>query len=141
MDNSTPQKKPQPVRLISSRRKAKNSTSAGVTVFLVSYESKGNAEKAIHHFEVALEIASSFDWHDQLFRIYVSLAQLFSGKGRHDDLHAHAERAKSHAVNGPYNLALTSLLQAILWEEQHMFEEAKSEASHALESFENLGGD
>ena len=30
-------------------------------------------------------------------------------------------------------------MQAELWEEQHMFEEAKSEASHALELLEKLG--
>ena len=99
------------------------------------YRAKGNAEKAIHHFEIALEIASSYNWHDQLFRIHLSLTQLFSG----EDAHTHVERARSHAVNEPYNLALASLLQATLWEKQDMLEEAKSEASHALELFEKLG--
>ena len=103
------------------------------------YHSKGNTEKAIHHLEVALEIASSFNWHDQLFRIHFSLAQLFSGEGRLDDAHAHFEWAKSHAVNDPYNLAAASFMQAEVWEEQHMFEEAKPEASHALELLEKLG--
>ena len=103
------------------------------------YRAKGNAEKAIHHFEIALEIASSYNWHDQLFRIHLSLAQLFSGEGRLDDAHTHVERARSHAVNEPYNLALASLLQATLWEKQDMLEDAKSEASHALELFEKLG--
>ena len=103
------------------------------------YHSKNNAEKAVHHFEVALEIASSFTWREELFRIHFSLAYLSSEESRLDDAHAHVERAKPHAVNDPYLLAVTSFLQATLWEKQHMFEEAKSEASHALELFEKLG--
>ena len=102
------------------------------------YQSKNNAEKAIHHFEVAFEIASSFNWHEQLFLIHFSLAQLFSREGRLDNAHAHVERAKSHAVNDPYHLAAASFVQATLWEKQHMFEEAKSGASHALELLEKL---
>ena len=103
------------------------------------YHSKSNAEKAVHHFEVAVEIASSFNWHEQLLRIHLSLAELFSEEGRLDDAHAHFERAKPHAVNNPYLLAVASFMQAEVWEEQHMFEEAKFEASHALELLEKLG--
>ena len=103
------------------------------------YRFKGNVEKATHHLEVALEIASSFNWHEQLLRIHCSLANLFSEEGRLDDAHAHLERAKSHGVNNPYNLAGASFLQAILWEKQGMLEEAKSEALHALELLEKLG--
>ena len=29
--------------------------------------SKGEMDRAIVHFDIAFEIASSFDWHDQLF--------------------------------------------------------------------------
>ena len=103
------------------------------------YQSKDNAEKAIHHFEVALEIASSLNWHKQLFLIHFSLARLFSGEGRLDDAQTHVERGKPHAANNPYFLAVTSLMQATLWEEQHMLEGAKSEALHALGLFEKLG--
>jgi len=40
------------------------------------YRSKGEIEKAIHHFEVALGITSSFDWHDRLFWIHYKLVEL-----------------------------------------------------------------
>ena len=103
------------------------------------YRSKGNMEKAIYHFEVALGISSSLNWHIPLFWIHFSLAQLFSEEGRLDDAHAHVEHAKSHAVNNPYNLARASLLQARFWYRRHMFEEAESEALRALDVFEKLG--
>ena len=59
------------------------------------YCSKGGTEKAVDHLDAALGIASSFNWHDQLFWIHYSLAVLFSGEGRLDDAHTHVERAKS----------------------------------------------
>ena len=65
-----------------------------------TYQSKGNTEKGIHHLEVALEIASSFNWHDQLFRIHCSLAVLFSTEGRLCYAYAYLERAKSHIQSG-----------------------------------------
>ena len=103
------------------------------------YSSKGETEKAIHHFEVALGAASSLNWHDQLFLVHFSLAQLFSREARFDDARAHVESVKSYTVNDPYLLARASLLQAWFWEKQHMFEGAKSEALRALEAFEELG--
>ena len=42
------------------------------------YQFKGEMRKAIHHSEAALEIASPFDWHDQLFWTHYSLAGQFS---------------------------------------------------------------
>jgi len=63
------------------------------------YRSKGEADKAVNHFEVALGIASSFNWHGQLFWTRYSLAKLFFDQGRFNDAHAHIEHAKSHAVN------------------------------------------
>jgi len=103
------------------------------------YRSKGNTEKAIHHFEVALGIASSLNWHIPLFWIHFSLGQLFFEEGRLDDARVHVEHAKSHAVDNPYNLARASLLQARFLYRRHMFEEAKSEALRALEVSEKLG--
>jgi tetratricopeptide (TPR) repeat protein len=76
------------------------------------YHSKGEREKAIYHFEAALGIASSFNWHDQLFWIHYSLAELFLDEGRFDDAHAHVERAKSHAVDNAYYLGRAMELQA-----------------------------
>jgi len=103
------------------------------------YDSKGDTEKAIHHHEITLEIASSLDWVRELFWAHYALARVFSKGGRFKDAHAHAERAKSHAVNDTHLLACASVLQAEFWDEQHRFEEAKSEALRALDVFEKLG--
>jgi len=102
------------------------------------YRSKGETEKASQHFEAALGIASSFDWHDELFWIHQHLAGLFFDQGRFDGAYTHIERAKSHAVNA-YYLARTMKLQATFWCDQRRFEEAKSEALRAVEAFEELG--
>ena len=101
--------------------------------------SKDKTEMAISHFEAALEIASSFNWHVQLFWIHFSMAVLFSDEGRFDDARAHTEHAKLHAVNQPYLLARAVWLQAWFWYRERRFEEAKSETLHAVEVFEKLG--
>jgi tetratricopeptide (TPR) repeat protein len=105
------------------------------------YRSKGEFKKAVHHLEVALGIASPFNWHNLLFAFEDSLADLFFDEGRFDDAHAHLEHAKSHATNDndPLLLARAMWRQAEFWHRQHRFEEAKSEALRALDSFEKLG--
>ena len=103
------------------------------------YRSKGETEKAIHHFEIAIGIATPFDWHDHLFWVYYKLVELFLGEGRLDDAQAHVEQAKSHAIDGPYNLGSAMLLQAAVWYKQDKLEEAKSEVLRATELFEKLG--
>jgi tetratricopeptide (TPR) repeat protein len=103
------------------------------------YSSKGDTEKAIHHFEAALGIASSLNDHTELFCIHYVLAGLDFKQGRFDDARAHAERAKSHAGNDTYNLGRAVELQAILSRHQHMFERARLEASRAADIFEKLG--
>lgn len=42
-------------------------------------------EKAIHHYEVTIEIAFPFRWHDQLFWIHYSLVDLFLDEDRFYD--------------------------------------------------------
>jgi len=101
--------------------------------------SKGNTKKAIHHHEVALGIASSLNMDRQLFWVRCALADLFVRESRFGNAQAHIESAKSHAANDPYLLARASWLQARFRDGQNMFEEAKSEASHALDVFEKLG--
>ena len=101
--------------------------------------SKGEAEKAIDHFENALGIASSFNWDDSLSWIHYDLAELFLDKDRFDDAHRSLERAKSHAVDGSYNLGSAMRLQAWVWRRQRRFEEAKSEALRAADVYERLG--
>ena len=105
------------------------------------YRSKGDTEKAIHHFEVALEIASTFDWHDTLFWLNYDLAELFCNLGRFDDAQTHAERAKSHTVDSTYNLGYAMGLQAGVWYGQHRLEEAKSEVLRAADIFDKLGAE
>ena len=106
-----------------------------------TYDLKGDTEKAIHHFEVALEIASSLNLDHQLFWVHYSLAQLFifSGEGRFDDAQAHIERAKSHVINDVFKLGRAMELQAKSLYQQHMYEKAKPEALHAADVFEKLG--
>jgi tetratricopeptide (TPR) repeat protein len=101
--------------------------------------SKGEKEKAIHHFKSALEIASHFNWHDVLVSNHHDLAGLFLEEGEFDEASAHIEQAKPHAINDPFGLGCAIYMQAKVWYRQCKFEDAKSEASHALEIFEKLG--
>ena len=103
------------------------------------HNSKGEIEKAINHFQTALRIASSSNWHDQQFWILRSLAQLSFTQGRFDDAHAHIECAKSNATNDPYYLGRAMSLQAQFWYQEYRFEEAKSEALRAVDVYEKLG--
>ena len=101
--------------------------------------SKGEKQKAIYHYEVALGIASTFDWRPSLFRIHLSLALLFLDEDELDDAQVHTERAKSHALDNAFYLGRAVHLQAEIWYRQQKFKDAASEALHAKEIFENLG--
>ena len=103
------------------------------------YRSKGEAEKAIHHFGVALGIASSFCWEDRLFWIYHSMAGLCLDKGWFDGANVYVERAKSHVANSTCNLGIAMEMQASVWCEQRRFEEARSEALCTADIYEALG--
>ena len=103
------------------------------------YRSKGEREKAIHHFEAALGIASPFDWHDELFWAHYELAELLFAGDESGDVHAHVERAKSHAVDNAYSLGRAMELQANFWYKQRRFEEAKSEVLRAADVYEKVG--
>jgi len=103
------------------------------------YQSKGEIEKAIHHFEAAIEIASHFNWHHELFSAHCKLAVLFLDEGRFDDAQTHIEHEKSHTANNAYHLGLTMEGQAWIWYDQHRLEEAKSEALRTADLFEKLG--
>jgi len=106
------------------------------------YQSKGEIEKSTLHYQTALGITSSFDWHSRLSLNslnHYSLALLFCTQGRFDDANAHVEHAKSHAANSPHHLALSTYLQAVIWLQQSKLEQAKSEALCAVEIFEKLG--
>ena len=104
---------------------------------------KGEKEKAIHHFEASLTIASPFNWHEALFWALCSLAELFYDGGELEDANAHIKRAKSQAVDGalPYQLARAMELQSKFWLQQLRLEDAKSEALRSLEIYEKLGAE
>ena len=103
------------------------------------YRAKGETEKAISHFEVALGIAATSNWHSLLFWTHFNLATLFRDEGRFEDVHAHVERAKPHAVGSAYNLGRAMELQAGAWYRQHKLEEARSEALYAADIYEKHG--
>jgi tetratricopeptide (TPR) repeat protein len=105
--------------------------------------SKGKKEKALHHFETSLRIASPFNWHSILFWIHYGLAELFGEGTELDNERAHIEQAKSHAVDGAmqYELGRAMLMQAEVWFRQLRFEDAKSEALDAVQIFEKLGSE
>ena len=105
------------------------------------YREKGDRKKAIYHFEIALGLASSSNWLNLLFWIRFFLAQLFYDEGRFDDANAHIGHAKSHAANDHDTnlLAHAMEFQAILWNGQRRFEEARSEALAAVNLFQKLG--
>ena len=103
------------------------------------YRSKGETKRAIHHFEVAVAIASTFNWHESLLWDHYELAQLFLGEGRFEDTQAHAEYVKSHAVDGTYYLGCATELQAWVLYGQHRLEEARTEALRAADIFDKLG--
>jgi len=103
------------------------------------HRSKGKKEKAVHHYETALGIASSSNWHAELFWINYSLAQLFPDEGRFDDAYLYIERAKSYAANNAYYLGRAMELQAGFLYRQRRLEEARSEVLRAANLYEKAG--
>jgi tetratricopeptide (TPR) repeat protein len=101
--------------------------------------SKGEIEKAIYYFNIALGIAASFGWQDHLFWVNYRLAELFFGEKRFNDAHAHVERAKPYTVNDPYLLGTAMELQARFWYDEGKFEEAMAEALRAADLHEKTG--
>jgi tetratricopeptide (TPR) repeat protein len=103
------------------------------------YHSKGEKTKAIHHFETALGIASPSDWHEELFWAHYSMAELFRDENEFDEASTSIGQAKPHAVDDSYKLGHVTILQARVWYQQGRLEDARSEASHALEIYDKLG--
>ena len=101
--------------------------------------SKGNREKAIHHFEASLRIASVRNSHDKLSRIHLSLADLHLEEDRFGDAQVHIEHAKSRAGDDMFLMGCAFYSSARVLSARNAPEEAKSEASRALAIFEKLG--
>ena len=100
------------------------------------YRSKGRREKAIHHYEVVLGIASSFNWPPHLFWAHFSLAELFASQDELDTAYTHIKQAKSYAGGDSYSLGRAAQLQAWYLYRQCRLENAASEILYALEIFE-----
>ena len=103
------------------------------------YSSEYETQKAIHHYETALGIASSFSWPKEQFWNHFNLAQLLLGENRFGNAHAHAQHAKSHAINDSYLLGRAMELQAWVWCGEGKFEDAQSEILRAVDVFERVG--
>ena len=103
------------------------------------YRSKDEKEKAIHHFELALKSASAFNWRFQFFWTHRALALLFRGENDFNNAQAHIEQAKSHVGEEKYLLGCVTQLQAQVWHREGRLEDARSEAVHAKEIYEQLG--
>ena len=103
------------------------------------HHAKGEKERAIGHFKTAIGIASTFNWHEELFWVHHALALLFRDEGELDDAQTHVREAKSHSANNEYHLGRAMQVQADVWYQQRRFEEAKSEASQALKIYEEFG--
>ncbi|KAF9787267.1 hypothetical protein BJ322DRAFT_1019720 [Thelephora terrestris] len=103
------------------------------------YNSKGEKGNAIHQFEIVLKIASTFTWHNQLFWIHYSLADLFLDQGEFDKAQVHIKQAKSHATEDKHCLGCAMETQAWIWYRQLRLENATSEVLHAIEILEKLG--
>ena len=96
-------------------------------------------EKALHHMNTALGIASPRNWHDHLFWIHFSMAELFRDEREYEDAHAQIEQARSHSIDNVYQLGRAMKLQAEVWYHQTRLEDAKSGALLALKYYEKAG--
>ena len=103
------------------------------------YHSKGDRQKAVDHFEMALTIASPLNWQNELFWLHHNMAKLFRDEDMFNEANAHTEQAKSHAADAAHNLARGTEMQARIWYRQHKLEDARSEARRALEIYERFG--
>ena len=103
------------------------------------YRSQGKRQKAIHHYTIALGIASASDWRGQLVSIHYHLAKLFSDEEDFDSVQTHIEQAKFYSAEDAYQFGLATEMQAGIWYRQGKFENAASEALRASEIYEKLG--
>ena len=101
--------------------------------------SKGETEKAIDHYETALQIASPSNWRNEQFWNHLGLAVLFFRKERFSDAHVQIEQAKLHAASDIYCMGRAMELQAEVWCKEHRFGAAKYEALQAAAMYGKIG--
>ena len=102
-------------------------------------QSKGNIKEAVHHFEASLRIASSVNSRGELSETHLSLANLYIEQDKLNDAQTHIEHVKSLAQDDMLKLGSAVYYGARVLHKRKRFEEAKSEALHALAIFEELG--
>ncbi|KAF9793344.1 hypothetical protein BJ322DRAFT_1034115 [Thelephora terrestris] len=102
------------------------------------YHSKGEIEKALYNYKMAVGIASTLGNRNLLFWIQMSLAELFLSEGRLDDAQLSIEQAKPLALDDTYQLGLAVYLQAEIYYRQRRLKDAASEALRAQEIFEKF---
>ena len=100
---------------------------------------RGEREKAIHHYNAAIELASPSNWYDQLFWIHDCLAILFREEDKFDSAHAHIKQAKQYGLYDKYLLGRAMETEAWTWYRQGRLENAVSEVLGAIEIYEKLG--
>jgi hypothetical protein len=61
---------------------------------------------------VALEIASTFNWNYQPFRVYYSLSTMFGAGKEYDKADTHIQEAKRNALDDRYYLGRATETQA-----------------------------
>jgi len=93
---------------------------------------------AIQYLEIAPGIASSSNWHTELYCIHHSLAESFFDENRFVDAHTHIGYARLHGINNPHWLGYAMELQATFWYKERKFKEATSEALCAVETYGNV---
>ncbi|KAF9781811.1 hypothetical protein BJ322DRAFT_246891 [Thelephora terrestris] len=103
------------------------------------YRRKGEREKAVQNFEVALGIASRFEWHNLIFWTHYAMAELFHLEDELDDAQDHITQAKLHTVDDKLCLGIAMEMQGWIWLKQGSLEGAMSEALGAKEIYEKLG--
>ena len=103
------------------------------------HQSKGNVEKAIHHFEASLRIGSVLNSRGELSRTHLALAELYLKEDRFNDARTHIEHAKSHAGDDTLLFGCAFLTGARVLHKENRSEEGKLEALRALAIFEKLG--
>ena len=101
--------------------------------------SQGKREKAIHHYNTAIGIASRFNWHNKLLSVHYSLANLFGDEDKFDDAHLHLEQARQYAMGNQYFLGRVMEAQAEMWYSQGRYEAGAAEVLRAIEIYEKLG--
>ena len=103
------------------------------------HQCKGDIWMAIHYFEATIDIASPLGYGSMMSQAHLSQAQLYGLVDMFSEAHAHIKPAEVHAGNRTSLLGRVFKVDIALLRTQSRFEEAKSEALHALALFEKLG--